>query len=484
MEAIRRYPLGFAHRPVTVRVRSPPCGASGDDPATQALLLTSPDRADEWDGIRRLRVGWDLAKDSGKLGLWLIGATGNVATTVAVGLAALRRGLHAPHGMMTERPPLSGLPLRNLADFVIGGHEIAGRTALQAAESLMRDSRIFDRELLDNVAPDLRAYQKNIKTGCTLGCGPAITRLASRDHANARTTARAFVDRSRKDLRDFRRRHKLDRVVVINVASTEPRFAAKKSHANWSALEKALLNKTSPLPASSLYAIAAIEEGMPYVNFTPSLGGNVTAIRQLAELRGVPIMGADGKTGETLLKSVLAPMFRDRNLPIDSWVGHNVLGNGDGLVLDSAANKSSKLDTKNGVIGSITGYRPQVRTTIEYVESLGDWKTAWDHVHFRGFLDTRMTLQFVWQGCDSILAAPLVLDLARLADYHASMNRGGVMTHLACYFKSPMGVKEHAFGAQVQLLVDYASHDLDTTAKPNATPMQKNKSRSRTPRKP
>jgi len=200
----------------------------------------------------------------------------------------------------------------------------------------------------------------------------------------------------------------------------------------------------------------------PYVNFTPSLGANVPAIRERAIDHGVPIMGADGKTGETLLKSVLAPMFRDRVLQIDSWVGHNVLGNGDGRVLDSVANKSSKIQSKNGVIGSVVGYAPQTRTSIEYVESLHDWKTAWDHVHFRGFLDTRMTLQFVWQGCDSILAAPLVLDLARLADYHAARGRGGVMTHLACYFKSPMDVRDHAFDAQMQMLHDYVAQELSS----------------------
>lgn len=401
-----------------------------------------------------------MADSSGKLGLWLIGATGNVATTIAVGLAALRRDLHAPLGMLTERPPLSQLRLRPLTDITLGGHEISKRSLAQSADALRRDSRIFDRELLKAVAPDLRNFQKNIRTGRTLGCGPTIATLASRTHANEHTTARAFIDNVRNDIRAFQRRNRLDRVVVINVASTEPRFRAKKSHASWAALSKALSQKSSPLPASSLYAIAAIEAGFPYVNFTPSLGVNIPAIRELAEAGGVPIMGSDGKTGETLLKTVIAPMFRDRNLPIDSWVGHNVLGNGDGLVLDSVANKSSKLDTKNGVIHSITGYKPQVRTTIEYVESLNDWKTAWDHIHFRGFLDTRMTMQFVWQGCDSILAAPLVLDLARLADYHAAMNRGSVMTHLACYFKSPMDVSEHEFAAQMRMLNDYADRDL------------------------
>lgn len=416
---------------------------------------------------------------SGKLGLWLIGATGNVATTIAVGLAALRRNLYAPLGMLTERPPLSDLPLRPLTDITLGGHEISKRTLAQTADALRRDSRIFDKELLKAVAPDLRSTQKNIRTGCTLGCGPTITHLATRDKAKAKTTARAFIDQARSDLRAFKRRNKLDRVVVVNVASTEPRYRAQKSHATWTALAKALTQKTSPLPASSLYAVAAVEEQMPYVNFTPSLGANVAAIRELAASTNVPIMGSDGKTGETLLKTVLAPMFRDRNLPIDSWVGHNVLGNGDGLVLDSVANKSSKLDTKNGVIHSITGYKPQVRTTIEYVQSLNDWKTAWDHIHFRGFLDTRMTLQFVWQGCDSILAAPLVLDLARLADYHAAMNRNGVMTHLACYFKSPMDVNEHEFGAQMRMLIDYAAHDLNAKHAANPTTKAKRASRRR-----
>jgi len=401
-----------------------------------------------------------LADKSGQLGLWLIGATGNVATTIAVGLSALRRNHHAPLGMLTEQAPLSQLPLRPLSAITIGGHEISSRTLKQSAEALHRTSRIFDTDLLRAVAGDLRVIQKNIRTGRTLGCGPSITGLATRRDANRKTTARAVIDAVRGDLRAFQRRNQLDRVIVVNVASTEPRFTPKKSHGAWTSLSRALTQKTSPLPASSLYAIAAIEAGMPYVNFTPSLGAGVPAIRELAESARVPIMGADGKTGETLLKTVLAPMFRDRHLPIDSWVGHNVLGNGDGLVLDSAANKSSKLDTKNGVIHSITGYRPQVRTTIEYVESLGDWKTAWDHVHFRGFLDTRMTLQFVWQGCDSILAAPLVLDLARLADYHAARNRGGVMKHLACFFKAPMDVREHEFAAQVKMLNDYAEHDL------------------------
>ena len=125
--------------------------------------------------------------------------------------------------------------------------------------------------------------------------------------------------------------------------------------------------------------------------------------------RGTCHAGQDGKTGETLLKSVLAPMFAARNLEVLSWVGHNIFGNLDGLVLDDPANKAAKIKSKDQLVGSILGYEPQTLVSIEYIRSLGDWKTAWDHIHFRGFLGTPMTLQFTWQGCDSLLAAPLVL---------------------------------------------------------------------------
>jgi len=401
-----------------------------------------------------------LAAAPSKLGLWLIGASGNVATTVAVGLAAMRKRLAAGIGLVTDAPPLGDLDLCPLSRIVLGGHEISRRRVVDSAEALRRDSGLFDEAMLRSVASDLRTYQKNIRTGTALRCGRTIAGLATRAGARDGSSARAVVDRLRRDMRLFRKRNRLGCVVVVNVSSTEPPFKLSRVHAEWSSLERALSRRTSPLPASSLYAIAAIEEGMPFVNFTPSLGADVPAIRRLAEARGVAIMGSDAKTGETLLKTTLAPMFRDRNLCVESWVGHNILGNGDGFVLDSSSNKSAKIDTKDGVLGSILRSRPQTTTSIEYVKSLHDWKTAWDHVHFRGFLGTQMSLQFVWQGCDSILAAPLVIDLARLAEYHARQGRAGVMRHLACFFKSPMDVAEQGFAAQTEMLHRYVTDDL------------------------
>jgi myo-inositol-1-phosphate synthase len=168
-------------------------------------------------------------------------------------------------------------------------------------------------------------------------------------------------------------------------------------------------------------------------------------------------MGHDGKTGETLLKSTLAPMFAGRNLQIMSWVGHNIFGNMDGKVLNDPVNKKSKITSKDRLLSQILGYAPQTLVSIEYIESLGDWKTAWDHIHFRGFLDTPMVLQFTWQGCDSLLAAPLVLDLVRFTELAARRGERGLLTFLASFFKSPLGTREHNFVKQLQLLEAWAA---------------------------
>jgi len=181
------------------------------------------------------------------------------------------------------------------------------------------------------------------------------------------------------------------------------------------------------------------------------------AHQELALKHHVPIYGNDGKTGETLVKTVLAPMFRARNLEVLSWEGFNILGGGDGRVLDDPRHKRTKLKTKGGVLAGALGYAPHAGVRIEYVPSLGNWKTAWDFVHFRGFLGTKMSMQFTWQGCDSILAAPLVLDLVRLTEFAQRKGEAGPMTHLASFFKDPLGVAEHSFAEQFRLLTDYVA---------------------------
>jgi myo-inositol-1-phosphate synthase len=191
------------------------------------------------------------------------------------------------------------------------------------------------------------------------------------------------------------------------------------------------------------------------VNFTPSLGASVPALAELARAQAVPFAGRDGKTGETLLKSVLAPMFAMRRLKVKSWTGFNVLGNSDGAALADPEVAASKVQSKGDLVRATLGDDVHNLVRIDYVPPLGDWKTAWDLVTFDGFLHTPMTLQLTWQGSDSALAAPLVLDLARFIDLAAARGESGPLGWLGFYFKSPEGCPVHELRDQYQMLLKH-----------------------------
>lgn len=392
-----------------------------------------------------------------RVGLWLIGACGGVGTTATLGLAALGRGLTDTTSLVTALPMFAPLGLAGPDLFVVGGHDIRHGGFRQTIRELQQRSNIFDPGLTKLCEAELEAWEANLRPGTVLNSGPTIAGLAEVPEARKAETARAAIEQIRADLQAFRDQHRLDQVVVVNVASTEPPFELGEEHLTLPRLQQLLDRRVAPLPASSLYAWAALDLGLPYVNFTPSLGASVPALYELAQQRGSTLCGKDGKTGETLLKSVLAPMFALRNWQILSWVGHNIFGNRDGLVLNDPANKASKVKTKDQVISQIVGYKPQTHVSIEYIESLDDWKTAWNHIHYRGFLGTKMILQFIWQGCDSILAGPLVIDLARLSLFAQRRAERGVLKHLACFFKNPMDVPHHDFFKQFAMLEEYVA---------------------------
>lgn len=394
---------------------------------------------------------------SRRVGLWLIGACGGVGSTATLGLAALARGLTDTTSLVTALPLFAGVDLDAPAAFVVGGHEIRRAGFRQTVGELHQRSGVFDAATLAGCDEQLAAWEDNLRPGTVLGSGPTIARLAEYSEASRHETPRAAIEQIQADLTAFRDRHRLDQVVVINVSSTEPPFETGAAHQSLDRLQAALDHRPSVLPASSLYAYAALDLGMPHVNFTPSLGATCAALEELAVARKTTVAGKDGKTGETLMKTVLAPMFAHRNWQILSWVGHNIFGNRDGLVLDDPINKSSKIKTKDQVVSGIVGYKPQTHVSIEYIESLDDWKTAWNHIHFKGFLGTRMILQFIWQGCDSLLAGPLVVDLARLALLAQRRGETGVLRHLACFFKNPHGVAVHDFFEQFAMLEEYAA---------------------------
>ena len=347
-----------------------------------------------------------------RIGIWIIGARGGVSVTALVGLSALRNGQIPETGLVSCLPEFAHLPLAAWDQFVVGGHEIRSTSLFAEAERLHRESRVIEAAVLEGSREFLSQVESNIRPGVIWNVGSTIRQLAAGDVPDD-SSARAAIDRVQRDLQVFQDRQRLDKVVVVNLASTEALVESAHWPTTWSQAEQMLALADCPLPASSLYAIGALELGMPYINFTPSMGATPPGIDELARKKNICHAGRDGKTGETLLKSVLAPMFAARNLEVMSWVGHNIFGNLDGKVLSDPENKAAKVKSKDQLLQQILGYPPQTLVTIEHIGSMADWKTAWDHVHFRGFLQTPMTFQLTWQGCDSLLAAPLVLDLVR-----------------------------------------------------------------------
>ena len=358
-----------------------------------------------------------------RVGVWLIGARGSVATTAIAGCAAVTAGLHAPTGMVSETELFAGCDLPPLSSLVFGGHDTVDCPLPKRAEALAAEG-VLPHGLPSVVAAELAAADREIRPG---GPAPGDTRDAAE-----------LVDTFAADIRDFVRRCGLSRAVVVNVASTEP------------------APKGTELPPSSLYAAAALRAGCPYVNFTPSTGLHHPALASAAESSGLPYAGRDGKTGQTLLRSVLGPMFAQRALAVRAWSGTNLLGGGDGASLADPGAAAAKNAGKERVLADTLGTTPQGEVHIDDVPALGDWKTAWDHIAFDGFLGTRMVLQTTWQGCDSSLAAPLVLDLARLVSRAHETGLSGPLSELGFYFKDPVGNGPAALGEQYAALAELA----------------------------
>lgn len=365
------------------------------------------------------------------VGVWFIGARGSLATTATLGTLALASGRVDATGCVTALPEFDDRGLPGYADLVTGGHDVVTVPLRKRAEQLIAGG-VVPAPLAQTFGDDLDLADARVRPGVT----------------GQETDQRAVLGRLVEDLREFRAAHRLSRVVVIDVSSTEPPADIGVAGSSFSALEKAWATGESPLPPSSLYACAALLADCAYVGFTPSRGIAVPALAELAALRGVPYGGCDGKTGETLVKSVLAPMFASRALRVRSWTSVNLLGGGDGETLADPVAARSKTDTKSRGLASMLGGPVPGPMHIDFVEDLGDWKTAWDHVRFDGFLGVGMTLQFTWQGCDSSLAAPLVLDLARLLARAHATGRSGAQPALGFFFKDPLDSEEHRLAVQ------------------------------------
>jgi len=369
-----------------------------------------------------------------RTGIWLLGARGSVAVTSMVGALAVRARLVEPVGCVTELAPLRHPAMPAFSDLVFGGHDVSCVGLVKKAHSLIT-AGVLPSAAVGAVADELAEIESEVRP---------VPEAA---------TADATIRQIAEELTGFRERHGLARVVVVNVASTEAPVPHHPAHADIDALSAALRTAARTeqvLPPSSRYACAAFLADCSYVDFTPSTGARLPALDQLAVRRGVPYAGNDGKTGETLLKSALAPLFAVRNLKVHSWSGVNLLGGGDGATLTQPEANAAKVASKQRVLRETLGYDPQGSTRIDYVPDIGDLKTAWDLVTFSGFLGARMRLEFTWHGCDSALAAPLVLDLARLTAAAHAHGHAGALAQLAFFFKDPIGDVRHGLVEQWQ----------------------------------
>ncbi len=387
-----------------------------------------------------------------KIGIWILGARGSIATSVIFGVAALKKRTIRPTGMVTARDFFLPLGLAEVEDFVFGGHEVRAGSLKDSGLKQVQ-SHILSHEIWEAGSDFAEETESEIRPGI----------LGPEEKDDEKKHPAELVDEIRGHLHDFRSQHSLQEVIVVNLTSTE---AYRELPPAWNSMPEFLddLKRGSSFPASVLYAFAAFQEGCPYINFTPSWGNSVPALIELAEQKKLPHCGKDGKTGETLIKTALAPMFFARNLQVMSWEGYNMLGNGDGKTLADPDRCKSKVRSKDEALKKILRDDSlHTKVSIDYVPSLGDWKTAWDFVHFRGFLDTAMSFQFTWQGSDSALAAPLVLDLIRLTEFAKRKGELGVMKHTAAFFKSPMGIEEHDFFRQMAILEKYVQQHLSAS---------------------
>jgi myo-inositol-1-phosphate synthase len=387
---------------------------------------------------------------------------GAVSTTTIAGVLAVRRGLAKPIGSLTQmgtvrlgkrtegRSPQikEFVPLAGLDDIVFGGWDIFEDDAYAAAKT----AGVLDDELIEQVRPDLEA----IKPMSAVFDRRYVKRL---DGPNVKTGAnkRELADQLREDIRRFKEQHQLERLVLIWCGSTEVYLTESEAHTSVGAFEKALEANDPAIPSSMVYAYAAIKEGIPYANAAPNLSADIPALLELAQKSGAPVAGKDLKTGQTYMKTLVAPGLKARLLGVEGWYSTNILGNRDGEVLDDPESFKTKEESKKSVLDYIL--QPKLYpdlyeklchvVRINYYPPRGDNKEGWDNIDIFGWLGYPMQLKINFLCRDSILAAPIVLDVALFLDLAKRAGMAGIQEWLSFYFKSPM----HAPGL-------YPEHDL------------------------
>ena len=387
---------------------------------------------------------------TGKLGI-LTPGLGAVATTFMAGVESIRRGYTQPIGSLTQmatirlgkrtenRAPLikDFVPLADLNDIVFGAWDPIPDDAYTAA----RKAGVLEDKHLEPIAD----FMKAIKPMPAVFDNKYVTRIHGTNVKKGKTK-RDLAEQLRQDMREFKAKHKLDRLVLVWCASTEIFIKPGPQHATLEQFEKAMDNNDDAIAPSMLYAYAAIMEGVAFCNGAPNLSVDLPALIQLANEKGVPISGKDFKTGQTWLKTVIAPGIKARMLGLAGWYSTNILGNRDGEVLDDPASFKTKEESKLSVLHNILqpekypalyqGFSHVVR--INYYPPRGDNKEGWDNIDIVGWMGYPMQIKVNFLCRDSILAAPLALDLALFSDFAQRAGMKGIQEWLSFYYKSPM----------------------------------------------
>ena len=392
----------------------------------------------------------EIEPATGRLGVLLVGL-GAVSSTFIAGVEHVRRGMGQPVGAITQmatvrlgkrtenRMPLVRelVPLAGLDDLVFGAWDPIPDNAYEAALK----SGVLDRQAeIEPIADFLRSVEPM----------PAafdnqyVKRINGPNLKEARTKL-DLAEAIRDDIRNFKAVNGCERLVMVQCASTEIFIQEGPAHKDLAGFEAALIANDPSIAPSMLYAYAALREGVPFANGSPSLAGDIPALVDLAAANGVPVCGKDLKTGQTLVKTVIAPMLKARMLGLDGWYSTNILGNRDGEVLDDPDSFKTKEESKLGVLEHVL--QPDLypalygdvyhKVRINYYPPRGDAKEGWDSIDIFGWLGHKMQMKVNFLCSDSILAAPLVLDLALFLDLAQRAGMGGVQEWLSFYFKSP-----------------------------------------------
>ena len=392
----------------------------------------------------------------------LLVGLGAVSTTFIAGVQAVRKGLALPIGSLTQMgtvrlgkrtegrsPKIKEIvPLVELDKLVFGGWDIFEENCYAAAKT----AGVLETPLLDQVRSELEA----IRPWPAVFDSRYVKRLDGPNVKKGRNK-RELAEQVVEDIRQFKKAQKLDRLVMIWCGSTEVYMTQTPAHASLEAFEKALEANDPQIPSSMVYAYAAIREGIPYANAAPNLTADIPALLSLASTTKAPVAGKDLKTGQTLIKTIIAPGLKARLLGVAGWYSTNILGNRDGEVLDDPESFKTKEESKKSVLDYILQPHlyPELYehlchvVRINYYPPRGDNKEGWDNVDLVGWLGYPMQLKINFLCRDSILAAPIVLDLVLFLDLAKRAGLSGIQEWLSFYFKSPM----HAPGL-------YPEHDL------------------------